>query len=94
MSETVVQMGPMLLLGGLIAGWSAEAVARARGYGLIPDLFIGLAGSVLAGAGTSLIAPDVGMMATLLVGCAGAVVCLVAQRSLWGAGTLVPQAPR
>ena len=93
MSETVLQMAPMLLLGGLIAGWSAEAMARAGGYGLIPDMVIGLVGSVLAGAGSWWIAPDVGMITTLLVGWAGAALCLVAQRGLWRAGPLATQTP-
>jgi uncharacterized membrane protein YeaQ/YmgE (transglycosylase-associated protein family) len=94
MSETLVQMGPMLLLGGLIAGWSSEAMSRAGGYGLIPDMIIGLVGSLLAGAASWWIAPDFGMTTTLLVGCAGAALCLVAQRGLWRAGPLVPQPPR
>jgi len=50
MAETIVQMTPMLVLGGLIAGWLTEAVSRARGYGFITDMFLGLGGSLLAGA--------------------------------------------
>src|SRR5256885_13814149 len=33
MSETLVQMVPMLVLAGLIAAWLAEAGVRAGGYG-------------------------------------------------------------
>jgi hypothetical protein len=32
MLEHIVQMGPMLVLAGLIAGWVAEAASRAGGY--------------------------------------------------------------
>jgi uncharacterized membrane protein YeaQ/YmgE (transglycosylase-associated protein family) len=50
MAETVVHMKPMLVLGGLIAGWLVEAISRGRGYGFISDMVLGLAGSVIAGA--------------------------------------------
>jgi uncharacterized membrane protein YeaQ/YmgE (transglycosylase-associated protein family) len=83
-SEIVVQMMPMLVLGGLIAGWLAETGWRAGGYGLIPDVVLGLAGSVLAGAFVWLVIwRDVGMTAMLLVGCAGAALAILAQRGVW-----------
>lgn len=84
MSETLVQMMPMLVLGGLIAGWLAEAVSRAGGYGFVPDTVLGLVGSVLAGAVVWLVVSrDAGMTTMLLVGCVGAAVAIVAQRGLW-----------
>jgi hypothetical protein len=33
MTEHIAQMGPMLILAGLAAGWMAETVLRAGGYG-------------------------------------------------------------
>jgi len=36
MSEILVQMVPLLVLGGLTAAWLAEAVLRAGGYGSFP----------------------------------------------------------
>ena len=84
MSEALVQLMPMLFLGGLIAGWTAEAVARAEGYGLIFDMMLGLAGSALAGAGVWLIVVrDAGMISMLLFGCVGGALAIVAQRTLW-----------
>ena len=84
MSEYLVQMLPMLLLGGLISGWLTEALSRAGGYGLIPDMVLGLAGSVIMGAAMWLmVSRDAGMVTMLLVGCAGAALAIVAQRGLW-----------
>jgi uncharacterized membrane protein YeaQ/YmgE (transglycosylase-associated protein family) len=74
----------MLVLGGLIAGWLAEAVSRAWGYGFISDMVLGLAGSVLAGAFVWLVIwRDAGMTTMLLVGCVGAALAIFAQRGLW-----------
>jgi uncharacterized membrane protein YeaQ/YmgE (transglycosylase-associated protein family) len=50
MFEHILQIGPMLVLAGLIAGWVAEAASRAGGYGFILDMVVGLVGSVIAGA--------------------------------------------
>ena len=89
MSEYLVQMLPMLLLGGLISGWLTEALSRAGGYGLIPDMVLGLAGSVIMGAAMWLVVSrDAGMVTMLLVGCAGAALAIVAQRGLWPSGRL------
>ncbi len=84
MSEVVVQMLPMLLLGGLIMGWTAEAVSSAGGYGLLPDMTLGLVGGTLAGAGLwAVVAGGVGMVAMLLAGGVGAALTIAAQRALW-----------
>ena len=50
MFEHIVQMGPMLVIAGLIAGWVAEAASRAGGYGFIVDMVLGLIGSMVGGA--------------------------------------------
>jgi len=84
MADTIVQMTPMLVLGGLIAGWLAEAVSRAWGYGFISDMVLGLVGSVIAGAFVWLvISRDAGMTTMLLIGCVGAALAIFAQRHVW-----------
>lgn len=89
MLEDIVHMGPMLLLAGLLAGWIAEAVSRARGYGFIPDLVLGLIGSVVAGVTVWVaISGEAGMAMMFLIGCAGATLMIVAQRSFWRSARL------
>ena len=89
MAEHIAQMGPMLILAGLAAGWMAEAVWRARGYGLIPDMVLGLIGSV-AGGGIVwfVISKEGGMVTMFLIGCAAAALMLIAQRSFWRSARL------
>jgi len=89
MAEQIAEMGPMLILAGLAAGWIAEAVSRARGYGLLPDMVLGLVGSVAGGAIVwVLISNDGGMVTMFLIGCAAAALMLVAQRSFWRSARL------
>ena len=83
MLEHIARMGPTLVVAGLLAGWMAEAVSRARGYGLIPDMMVGLVGSVVAGAGVRALDPGAGMLATFAMGCVGAALAIVVQRALW-----------
>lgn len=84
MAEIIVQMAPMLVLGGLIVGWLAEAVSRPWGYGFIPDTVLGLTGSLLAGVFVWLVIwRDAGMTMMLLVGCIGAALAIVGQRGVW-----------
>ena len=91
MLEHIVQMGPMLVLAGLIAGWVAEAASRAGGYGFILDMVLGLAGSVVVGSLVwVLISSDIGMPVMLMIGCSGAAVAIAAQRRLWSS---VPVSP-
>ena len=90
MFEHIVQMGPMLVLAGLIAGWVAEAASRAGGDGFIFDMVLGLIGSVVGGAIVwALISRDIGMLAMLLIGCGGAALAIAAQRRLWRSAPLV-----
>jgi uncharacterized membrane protein YeaQ/YmgE (transglycosylase-associated protein family) len=89
MADTVVQMTPMLVLGGLIAGWLAEAISRGRGFGFISDMVLGLAGSVIAGAFVWLMmSRDLGMTTMLLIGCVGAALVIFAQRGVWPSATV------
>jgi uncharacterized membrane protein YeaQ/YmgE (transglycosylase-associated protein family) len=84
MAEIIVQMAPMLVLGGLIMGWLAEVFSRPGGYGFISDSVLALAGSLLAGAFVWLVIwRDAGMTMMLLVGCIGAALAILAQRSVW-----------
>ena len=84
MMEHIAQMGPMLILAGLLAGLTAETISRAGGYGLIPDMVAGLMGSVLVGAIIWIVVShQAGMVGMFVIGCAGAGLTVVAQRSLW-----------
>jgi uncharacterized membrane protein YeaQ/YmgE (transglycosylase-associated protein family) len=84
MFEHIIQIGPMLVLAGLMAGWVAEAASRAGGYGFILDMVVGLVGSVVAGAIVwALTSSNIGMLAMLLIGCGGAALAIAAQRGLW-----------
>src|SRR6266852_3587176 len=85
MFEHIVQMGPMLILAGLMAGWVAEVVSRADGHGFIRDIVLGLLGSVVGGATVwVVISSEAGMVTMFLVGCGGATLAIVAQRRFWG----------
>jgi uncharacterized membrane protein YeaQ/YmgE (transglycosylase-associated protein family) len=84
MTEHIAQIGPMLILAGLGAGWIAETLSRAGGYGLITDMVVGLVGSVVGGAAVwVLVSTHAGMLGMFLIGCAGAALAIVAQRGLW-----------
>jgi uncharacterized membrane protein YeaQ/YmgE (transglycosylase-associated protein family) len=84
MAEYVAQMVPMLVLAGLVAGWTVEAFSRAGGYGLIPDMVAGLIGSVLVGGIIWVVLSHApGMLGMFVIGCAGAGLAVVAQRRLW-----------
>jgi uncharacterized membrane protein YeaQ/YmgE (transglycosylase-associated protein family) len=89
MFEHIVQMGPMLVLAGLIAGWVAEAASRSGGYGFIFDMILGLIGSVVGGAIVWVfISSDIGRRAMLVIGCSGAALAIAAQRRLWRSALL------
>ena len=84
MVEYVAQMGPMLLMAGLTAGWVSEAMSRARGYGFIYDMVLGLIGSLLAGVAMAvLISREAGMVTIFVIGCAGAAAAIAGQRQFW-----------
>lgn len=91
MMEHIVQMGPMLVLAGLMAAWLAEAVSHAGGYGFISDALLGLAGSVASGGlFWTGVYGDVGMIAMFLIGSAGAGLAIADQRTLWGSAEVRP----
>lgn len=89
MLEHIVQMGPMLVLAGLLAGWVAEAISRAGSYGFIHDMVLGLVGSTVAGIAVWAAVPShVGMLATFLIGGGSAALAIAAQRGLWRSARL------
>src|SRR6266481_2619037 len=98
MFEHIVQMGPMLVLAGVMAGWVAKVVSRADGHGFIRDMVLGLVGSVVEAATVwVVISSEAGMLAMFLVGCGGAMLAIVAHRMFWRSarrGTvLIPSRP-
>jgi uncharacterized membrane protein YeaQ/YmgE (transglycosylase-associated protein family) len=89
MLDHIVQMAPLLLIAGLMVGWLAEAVTRVGGYGLIPDMVLGLVGSVIGGGIVWVAGPSqAGMLATFLVGGGAAALAIGAQRGLWRSARL------
>jgi len=84
MWEHLAHTGPMLTLAGLMTGWTVETIWPAGGYGLLPDMIAGLIGSVLVGGTVWAVASaEPSMLGMLVIGCAGAGLAIVAQRSLW-----------
>jgi len=84
MGEHIAHMAPMLVLAGLMTGWMVETFWRPGGYGLIADMMAGLVGSVLVGGiFWGVLSHEPGMLAMLVIGCAGAGIAVVAQRRLW-----------
>jgi uncharacterized membrane protein YeaQ/YmgE (transglycosylase-associated protein family) len=82
--EHTMQMGPMLILAGLMAGWVAETFSPADGHGFIHDMVVGLIGSVVGGTIVWIVVSnEVGMLAMLLIGCGGATLAIIAQRRFW-----------
>ncbi len=90
MSEVIAFVAPMLVLAGLACGWTTEALAPARGYGLRGDMGLGLVGSfVLASVlyGLSWFG-GAGLIATFVIGLAGAALAIFAPRMLWRSPSL------
>ena len=83
MSDPITQMGPMLILAGLLVAWLAEVVSRAGGYGYTLDMAVGLVGSIVAGTVVWSLFSGLGMAQMFLSGCAGATLAIAAQRGLW-----------
>ena len=89
-SEYIAQMGPMLAVAGAMVAWLAQlsSTTRARGHGFMPDMVIGLLGSMLAGAllwAASAVAHS-GMLAMFGVGALGAGLAIASQRRLFAVG--------
>ena len=84
MNEQIVQMGPMWVLGGISAGWLAEAFMYRRGYGLVVDIGLGV-GASLVGGGVllALAGLPAGMFAMFVVGFVLATGAIFVQRLCW-----------
>ena len=78
-------MFPIIVLGGVLAGWLAGFVMERGGYGLKWDIVLGLTGS----AGVSWIfwalgaSPGAGLAVLAVVAFVGAALPIVAQRQFW-----------
>jgi uncharacterized membrane protein YeaQ/YmgE (transglycosylase-associated protein family) len=76
---------PIMVLGGVLAGWLAGFVIERGGYGLKGDIVLGLAGSAVGSwifwaLGAS---PGAGLAVLAVVAFVGAAVSIVAQRLIW-----------
>jgi len=80
-----VAMFPIMVLGGVLAGWLAGFVMERGGYGLRWDIVLGLACSavgswILWALGAS---PGAGLAVLAVVAFVGAAIPIVAQRQSW-----------
>lgn len=78
----------IIILVGLVAGWIAGKVVRGTGYGLIGDIFIGIAGALVA---TFLfprlgIQIGTGLVSEIIYSAIGAVLLLLVLRLVRGGG--------
>ena len=81
MNEHILQMGPMWVLAGLGAGWLADTLIVRRGYGLIVDMGLGVAASLVGGGALlALYGPSAGMLGMLIVGFVLATAVILGQR--------------
>jgi uncharacterized membrane protein YeaQ/YmgE (transglycosylase-associated protein family) len=72
----------VIILIGLVAGWLAGKIVNGTGYGFVADIFIGIAGALIAGLlfprlGVSL---GTGIIASIIAATIGAVLLLVVLR--------------
>ena len=69
------------LLVGLIAGWLAGTLVRGGGFGLVGDIVVGVVGALIGGYlfGSAGIAGG-GLLGTILVATAGAVILIIILR--------------
>lgn len=88
MNEQIVQMGPMLILAGLGAGWLADTAMSRRGYGLIVDLALGVGASLVGGGAIlAFFGLPVGMLVMFVVGFALATAVIFVRRVGWPCAT-------
>jgi hypothetical protein len=84
MNEQVTQMGPILVVAGLGAGWLAETFMGLRGHGLIVDMGLGVAASVVGGSAIlALSGHPAGMLFMSGIGFVLAMGVILAQRLCW-----------
>ena len=86
--QQITQMGPMWVLAGLSAGWLAEHLIARRGYGLIPDMALGVSASLIgSGLFLAFSGLSVGMFAMFVFGFVVAATVIAAQRLCWPPAT-------
>ena len=78
-------MFPIIVFGGVLAGWLAGFVMERGGYGLRWDMILGLVGSVVGSwifwvAGVS---PGAGLAVLAVVAFVGAAMLIIAQRNIY-----------
>ncbi len=79
---------------GAIAGWLGGQVMKGRGFGLLGDIIVGIAGGLVGGwlAGELFHLPDVvnGInLTSILVAFLGAILLIIIARALQGRGSLL-----
>ena len=84
-----VVMFPIVVFGGVLAGWLAGFVMVRGGYGLKWDIVLGLAGSAVGSwifwaLGAS---PGAGLAELAVVAFLGAALAIVVQRQIWPTAT-------
>lgn len=70
---------------GLIAGWLAGVIMKGSGYGVLPDIVLGIAGALVGGflAGVMFGIPITGLnVTTLLIALLGAIIAVAVVRGL------------
>jgi uncharacterized membrane protein YeaQ/YmgE (transglycosylase-associated protein family) len=82
-----VAMFPIMVLGGVLAGWLAGFVMKRGGYGLAWDIVLGLAGSAVGSwiFWALRVSPGAGLAVLAVVAFVGAAMPIVAQRQIWPA---------
>ena len=73
-----------LIVVGLVAGWATGKVFRGRGYGVLADIGLGIAGSFVGGWLVRILGfwPTGGLIPAILVAILGAIVLVAAVRML------------
>jgi hypothetical protein len=84
MNEQVTQMGPVLVVAGLGAGWLAETFMGLRGHGLIVDMGVGVGASLVGGGAIlALSGHPAGMLFMAGIGLVLGTGAILAQRLSW-----------
>ena len=80
-----VFMFPIMVLGGVLAGWLAGFVMERGGYGLKWDIVLGLAGSAVGSCVFWALGafPGAGLAVLVVVAFLGAAIPIVVQRQIW-----------
>ena len=84
MNEQMAQMGPILVVAGLGAGWLAETFVGLRGHGLVVDMGVGVGASVIGGSAIlALAGHPAGMLFMAGIGFVFGIGVILAQRLCW-----------